>query len=73
LRIACGTEITSETTGHHFQAERTFRPASRAIVPVNVECVVKVHGELNGGDICRGCVIDTVMAADIRPSLEGAT
>jgi len=66
---ACGTEIQQNYVSDRLTAERTFvrRDDGTKRTKVRVECMVAVNGGTNGGDLCRECVIDTVMSADTRP------
>lgn len=65
---ACGTEIQQNYVSERLVAEKTFR-RGRSPSPLNVkvECMVTVDGTSNKGDLCRDCIIDTVVMADTRP------
>jgi len=67
---ACGTEIQQNYVSDRLTAERTFvrRDVWTKRTKVQVECMVTVNGVTNQGDLCRDCVIDTVVSADTRPT-----
>jgi len=64
----CGDEITSSNDiksrvpGERYGAEITKRGHK-----LRVEVIAGVDGVMNGGDVCRYCVIDAVKSLDDRP------
>jgi hypothetical protein len=61
----CGEKIGRNYVSDRLEANRTFHLEDKR-VNVKVMCMVAIDGTYNEGDICRGCVIDTVMAANTR-------
>ena len=64
----CGHEIEKSCASERLEPEKTFRFPDAKRVTVKVECLVTINGTANAGDICRSCVIDTVLMADTRPA-----